>query len=290
MPATPDAPTVPSVYNTAFTHQPNGVTSIATNDILNEFQDSSEEDDSLGSDHASLFGSRHQTPHNAPVPPLRDNAEPPLRLALPPTPPDQKGARQGVDASKATDAPAVKKPRTLPASAVPHTSSLSEVGWREGNSRQDFADDLRLPVQRSRVPLDFSVSRATPSVTDNGFEYTGGSTPAARHEMGRSTIYFGADYNLKWAKPDYSMAGSSERAAETIERLKKAQPLGKSGKKSKAFSPLACIGEEVEQESSVGDGSVIDGQGDLEMNGGSDEDYGDDSADNEEESDILEED
>ena len=70
---------------------------------------------------------------------------------------------------------------------------------------------------------------------------------------------FGADYNLKWAKPDYSMAGASERDAETIERLKKAQSIRKSGKKSKVFSLMARIGEEVEQEWSVGDGSAIDG-------------------------------
>ena len=95
---------------------------------------------------------------------------------------------------------------------------------------------------------------------------------------------FGADYNLKWAKPDYSMAGASERDAETIERLKKAQSIRKSGKKSKVFSLMARIGEEVEQEWSVGDGSAIDGQGDVEMNGG------DGGADNEEESDISEED
>ena len=53
---------------------------------------------------------------------------------------------------------------------------------------------------------------------------------------------------------------------------------------------MARIGEEVEQELSVGDGSVIDGQGDVEMNGGADEDDGDGGADNEEESEILEED
>ena len=182
----------------------------------------------------------------------------------------------------------MKKPRTLPASAVPHTSTLSEVGWREGNSRQDFADDLRLPIQRSRVPLDFSVSRATSSVTDNGSKYTSGSMPAGRYGVGRSTIYFGADCNLKWAKPDYSMAGSSERAAETIERLKKAQRMRESGKKSEFFSPMVRIGEEVEQES--GDGSVIDSQGVVEMNGGTDEDDGVDGADNEEESDTSKED
>ena len=197
MPATPDAPTVPSVYNTVFTHQPSSVTSIATNDILNEIQDSSDEDDSLDSDHTSLFGSRHQTPQNVAALLLKDTAKPPFRLALPPTPPDQKRARQGVEAPQATDVSAAKKPRTLPASAVPHTSTLSEVGWRQSNSRQDFADDLRLAIQRSRVLLDFSVSRATPSVTDNGFEYTNGSTPAGRHGVGRSTIYFSADYNLK---------------------------------------------------------------------------------------------
>ena len=183
VPATPNVPTAPSVYGTAFTHQPSSVTSIATNDILKEFQDPSDEDDSPGSRHTSLFGSRHQTPQNAPVPPPKDTAKPPFRLALPPTPPDQKRARQGVNAPQAIDVPAAKQPRALPASAVPHTSTLSEVGWREGNSRQDFADDLRLQIQRSRVPLDFSVTRATPSVTDNGSEYTSGSTPAAKHGL-----------------------------------------------------------------------------------------------------------
>ena len=46
----------------------------------------------------------------------------------------------------------------------------------------------------------------------------------------------------------------------------------------------------MEQELSVGDGSVIDGQGDVEMNGGADEDDSDGGADDEEESDIPEED
>lgn len=278
------------MYGTAFTHQPCSVTRIATNDILKEFQDPSDEDDSPVSQHTSLFGSRHQTPQNVAALPLKDTVKPTFRGALPPTPLDQKRARQGADVRQATDVPATKRPRGLPARAIPHTSTLSEVGWREGNSRQDFADDLRLPIQQSRAPLNFSVSRATPSVTDNGSEYTGGSTPAGRHGVGRSTIYFGADYDLKWAKPDYSMAGASERAAETIERLKKAQPMRKSGKKSKAFSPMARIGGEVEQELSVGDGSVIDGQGDVEMNGGADEDDSDGGADDEEESDIPEED
>ena len=84
------------------------------------------------------------------------------------------------------------------------------------------------------------------------------------------------------------MASSRERAAETIERLKKAQRMRESGKKSEFFSPMVRIGEEVEQES--GDGSVIDSQGVVEMNGGTDEDDGVDGADNEEESDTSKED
>jgi hypothetical protein len=66
------------------------------------------------------------------------------------------------------------------------------------------------------------------------------------------------------------MASSRERAAETIERLKKAQRMRESGKKSKVFSPMARIGEEVEQELSVGGGSAIDGEGDIGMDGGAD--------------------
>lgn len=41
VPATPDVLKIPSVYGTALTHQPSSVTSIATNNILNEFRDSS---------------------------------------------------------------------------------------------------------------------------------------------------------------------------------------------------------------------------------------------------------
>ena len=171
------------MYGTAFTNQPSSVTSIATNDIPKECQDPSDEDDSPGSQHTSLNGSRQQTPQSAPVSPAKNTAKPPCRLALPPTPLDQKRARQGLDARQATDVSAAKKPRTLPASAVPHTSTLSEVGWRQSNSTQNFADNLRLPIQRSRVLLDFSVSRATLSVTDNDSEYTSGSTLAARHGL-----------------------------------------------------------------------------------------------------------
>ena len=53
---------------------------------------------------------------------------------------------------------------------------------------------------------------------------------------------------------------------------------------------MARIGEEVEQEWSVGGGSAIDGEGDIGMDGGADEDDGDDGGDNEEESDISRED
>jgi hypothetical protein len=253
-----DASTIPSVYTTARTHQVSSVTSISSNAIMEELQNAFNEDRSPGSHHDSLFGSRHQTPQNALAPPPKDTAKPHFKLALPPTPLDQKRAREGTVAPQATDAQASKQPRTLPASEVPHTSTLSEVGWRESNSRKDFADDLRIPLQRAREPLDFSVSRVTPNVTDNGSEYTSGSMPAARHGVGRSTVYFGADFNLKYEKPNYDMAGSNERAAETIEKLKQARPMRKSGKRLSMLSPMGRIEEEPAQRSSAGDRSEID--------------------------------
>jgi hypothetical protein len=98
----------------------------------------------------------------------------------------------------------------------------------------------------------------TPNVTDNGSEYTSGSMPAARHGVGRSTVYFGADFNLKYEKPNYDMAGSNERAAETIEKLKQARPMRKSGKRLSMLSPMGRIEEEPAQRSSAGDRSEID--------------------------------
>jgi hypothetical protein len=216
------------------------------------------ENRSPGSHNDTLFGSRNQTPQNVLAPPPKDTAKPLFKLALPPTPLDQKRAREGTIALQATDAQASKQSRTLPASEAQHTSTLSEVGWRESNSRKDFADDLRIPLQRAREPLDFSVSRATPNVTGNDSEHTSGSTPAARHGVGRSTVYFGADFNLKNEKPNYDMAGSNERAAETTERLKQARPMRKSGKRSSILSPMGQIEEEPARESSVGGGSEID--------------------------------
>lgn len=76
--------------------------------------------------------------------------------------------------------------------------------------------------------------------------------------MRRSTVYFGADFNLKNEKPNYDMAGSNERAAETIERLKQARPMRKSGKRPSILSPMGRIEEEPAQRSSIGGGSEVD--------------------------------
>jgi hypothetical protein len=261
----PDAPTIPSVYTTARTHQASSVTSISSNAIIKELRNAFNEDRSPGSHNDSLFGSRNQTPQNAPAPPPKDTTKPLFKLVLPPTPLDQKRARKGTLAPQAIEAQASKQSRTLPASELPHTSTLSEVGWRESNSRKDFADDLRILLQRAIEPLDFSVSRATPDITDNGSEYTSDSTPAARHGVGRSTVYFGADFNLKNERPNYDMAGSNERAAETIERLKQARPMQKSGKRLSMLDPMGQIEEEPTQRSSAGDRSEIDDDGDKKM-------------------------
>lgn len=204
---TPDAPAIYSVYNTARTHQVSSVASISSKAIMEELQHAFDEDQSPDSHNDSLFGSRHQTPQNAPAPPLKDTAKPLSNLALPPTPPDQRRARQGAVASETTLDPAARQPRTLPSSQFPHTSTLSESGWRESNSRKDFADDLRLPLQRARGSLDLSVSRATPSVTGNGPEYTSGSTPAARHGVGRPTVYFGARPQFEARKTELRHGG-----------------------------------------------------------------------------------
>jgi hypothetical protein len=243
IPATPSTPVAPSVYNTAPTHISSSVASIATNLIQEELEDAFNGDRSVGSHNSSLFGSRHSTPQNAPIPPPKDTVKPPFKLALPPTPLDQKILRQGITAPQAADTATTDMFRTLPESAVPHTHTISESGWPESKIA-GIAGGLRLPIQRSRAPLDFEVSRRTPSIADNGSEYTSGSTPAARHGTGISTIYFGADVNLKYEKPNYDMAGSNERAAETIERLRQAKPMQKSGKKNKMLSPMAPIEEE----------------------------------------------
>lgn len=224
VPATPNAPAAPSVYGISPMHQIGSAASIlidAIMEALEDCSDKSDEDGTPGFHDTSLFGSRHQTPQNAPVPLPKGTSKSPFRLALPPIPPDQKRARKGVDAPRATDVPAVRKPRVFPASAAPHPHTLSESGWPDGRMK-GLAGGLRFPIQRARAPLAFSVSRATPSVIDNGSEYTSGSTPDAGHGTGPSAIDSGADHKLEWSKSDYSMAGSSERAAETIERLKQA--------------------------------------------------------------------
>ena len=61
------------------------------------------------------------------------------------------------------------------------------------------------------------------------------------------------------------MAGSNERAAETIERLKQARPMRKSGKRLSMLSPMGRIEEEPTQRSSAGDRSEIDDDGDKKM-------------------------
>ncbi|GAB7336430.1 hypothetical protein MBLNU13_g09726t3 [Cladosporium sp. NU13] len=210
-------------------------------------------DGTPGPHDTSLFGSRHQTPQNAPAPLRNDISKSPFRLALQPTPPDQKRTRKGVDAPKATDVPAAK--------------SLEHYRRAQHHTRTIFR-------ARGGQMAEWKVS-----LEDCAFLFR-----EPEHRWASRT-----DHKLKWSKPDYSMAGSSERAAETIERLKQARPMRESGKKSKVLSPMGRIGEEVEQELSVGEGSMVDGQGDVEMDGGAGEEDGNDSADNEEESEISEE-
>lgn len=93
------------------------------------------------------------------------------------------------------------------------------------------------------------------------------------------------------------MAGSSERAAETIERLKQARPIQKSGKENNFLSPVGRLRAKVEQELGVGGGSVVDEEEDVDIEGGADEgdgndgadeDDGNDGADNEDESEMSE--
>jgi hypothetical protein len=66
------------------------------------------------------------------------------------------------------------------------------------------------------------------------------------------------DLNLKHEKPNYDMAGLNERATETIERLKQARSMRKSGKRSSIVSPMGRIEEEPAQRSGVGGWSEVD--------------------------------
>ena len=290
IPATPNTPIAPSVYNTAPTHMSSSVASIATNIVQAELDDASSTNRSVGSHNSSLFGSRHSTPQNAPVPPPKDIVKPPFTLALPPTPLDQKMVRQGIVAPQAADIAATNIPRRRSESAVPRTHTVSESGWPE-SKMAGVAGELRQPIQRSRAPLDFGASRRTPSIADHGSEYTSGSTPAARHGTGISTIYFGADANLKYEKPNYDTAGSNERAAKTIERLRQAKPMRKSGKKSKVLSPMARIDEEqpVTERKGVCCGSEMDPDGDRAMDDEEEENDGHGGLEGEEESEVSEE-
>lgn len=136
----------------------------------------------------------------------------------------------------------------------------------------------------SKTPLDLPVSRATPSVTDNGSEYTSGSTPAARHGTGLSTFYFHADTNLKSQERAYNMVGASEKASETFERLKSSRPMSKTSKKKTVLSPMARIKEEQAERPSVHNGSEVDDEGDSKMEDGVDEDDDDGGVESEEES------
>ena len=175
---TPRAPS--SVYNTARTHQQSSVASISPRGVLEALEDASGDERSITSHRTSLFGSREPTPTNAPSRPSENLTKRPMQLALPPTSPDQRKTGQRIGGAQAIDVSVAKKPRTLPPSVVQHTHTMSESGWPDGRM-EGLAGGLRLPIHRSHAPLDLSASRGTPSVKDNGSEYTNGLTPAARH-------------------------------------------------------------------------------------------------------------
>jgi hypothetical protein len=97
-----------SVYNTALSHQPDRIASFEASADLEELGNPSDEEQGPGSHHTSLFGIRDPTPQIPPVPPPMDIVPKPFKLALSPTPSDQKRARQG------NSGPTLKRARSLP--------------------------------------------------------------------------------------------------------------------------------------------------------------------------------
>ena len=106
--ATPNNTAGPSVYNTARSHQRSSAGEIAANADMEELGSPSNEEQGLSSHHTSLFGSRHAVLLSTPVPPLENLIARPFKLALPPTPLDQKRRRQEESGQ------VLKKARSLP--------------------------------------------------------------------------------------------------------------------------------------------------------------------------------
>ena len=106
--ATPNNTAGPSVYNTARSHQRSSAGEIAANADMEELGSPSNEEQGLSSHHTSLSGSRHAVLLSTPVPPLENLIARPFKLALPPTPLDQKRRRQEESGQ------VLKKARSLP--------------------------------------------------------------------------------------------------------------------------------------------------------------------------------
>jgi len=260
---TPRAPS--SVYNTALTHQQSGVASISSSDILEALEGSSGEERSIASHRTNLFGSGHSTPTSAPAHLPEETTKRPMEPALPPTPPDPKRPRQGIDGPQAIDVPAAKKPRTLPASVVPHTHTMSESGWPDGRM-EGLAGGLRLPIQRSHAPLDFWASRAAPSGSLGGPRFASGSTPTARIEMWQSTtIQPSAKSAQRRQLQEQNMAGSTEGGGETIGRLRKTRPLTLESDTDTGFHLEARMVDQQHRRSDTSSGGEDDSEEDVEM-------------------------
>jgi hypothetical protein len=288
---TPRAPS--SVYNTARTHQQSGVASISSSDILGALEGSSRDEMSIASHRTSLFGSRYSTPKNAPAHLPEDLTKRPMEPALPPTPPDPERSRQAIDGPQAIELPAAKKPRTLPASVVPHTHTMSESGWPDGRM-ESLAGGLRLPIQRSHAPLDFSASRSTPGGTEGGSGFASGSTPTARIQMWQSTtIQPSAESAHKRQLQEQNMAGSIEGGGEKIGRLRKTRPLKLETDTNTEFHLEARMVDPQHRRPDTSDGSEDDSEEDAEMVDGVDgtggDGQGDEDDENESESEISEE-
>lgn len=85
------------------------------------------------------------------------------------------------------------------------------------------------------------------------------------------------------------MTGSSERAAETMARLRQRQIAQKRGDKTKALSSMGRIDEVPADSSRASEDSEVDDDGDSRMGGDGDDDGEVDQYSGEEESEVSEE-
>jgi hypothetical protein len=172
---------------------------------------------------------------------------------------------------------------------------MSESGWPDGRM-EGLAGGLRLPIQRSHAPLDFSASRATSRGSEGGSEFTSGSTPTKRIEMWQSTtVQPSAESVHRRQQQEQNMAGSTEGGGETIGRLRKTRPLHLETETDTGFHLEARMVDPQHRRPDTSSGSEDDSDEDVEMVDGVDGTGSDgqggkgDESESESESEISEE-